>query len=353
VGGLGQGKNVIVINTKTRRLRPLSLVTAKPLIPLAGEKSIMYHQISALVNLGVTEIILAINYLPEIMMEHSSKWEKELGIKIYVVKEDKPLGTAGCIKNCEHLLRGQEPFYVLNADISTDFSVLCDMMKFHESNPNCHATMLVTKVDDFTKFGVVIYDEKKQIQRFVEKPKVYCGSNMINSGVYIFDPCVLDRLPEIGSIEREVFPKLAQDGWMYCHELQSYWIDLGTIPDFLTGNKLYMQHRGLKNIIHETSTVGANCEINNSAIGPNCIVGDNVCIKDSVVLEGSIIESGAHIEDSIVGWKCYVKRWAKLFNNAVLSLDVTVEKGVVLNNTHVISHKSIEQSIFEPKKIIM
>lgn len=91
------------------------------------------------------------------------------------------------------------------------------------------ATILVTKVEDPSKYGVVVHDANNKIERFVEKPKEFVGDE-INAGIYCCSPEILDRIqPRPTSIEKEVFPEVAKDGKLYCMPLSGYWMDVGQV----------------------------------------------------------------------------------------------------------------------------
>ena len=143
------------------------------------------------------------------------------------------------------------PFFVLNSDVICDFPFR-DMVAFHK-NHGREGTIVVTKVEEPSKYGVVVFEQTTgKIASFVEKPQEFV-SNKINAGLYIFNPSILNRYLvkkkscfslelehfriEIKptSIEKEVFPRQAEEGELYCMELQGFWMDVGQPADFLTG----------------------------------------------------------------------------------------------------------------------
>ena len=92
----------------------------------------------------------------------------------------------------KYFLESDDPFFVLNSDVICDFPFE-EMLKFHK-NHKCEGTILVTKVEEPSKYGVVVYDQENgRIKRFVEKPKEFV-SNKINAGLYIFNPTILTRI---------------------------------------------------------------------------------------------------------------------------------------------------------------
>ena len=86
---------------------------------------------------------------------------------------------------------------------------------------------MVTKVEDPSKYGVVVSDSKGEIERFVEKPTKFV-SDRINAGIYVFNTSMIDRIPnEPTSIERAIFPKMAEEGQLYAMDLVGFWMDIG------------------------------------------------------------------------------------------------------------------------------
>ncbi len=96
-------------------------------------------------------------------------------------------------------------------------------------------------MEDPSKYGVVVMDDEGQVDRFVEKPKVFVGDR-INAGIYLLQPSVLKRIElRPTSIEKEVFPAIAADKSLYACDLKGYWMDIGQPKDYLTGLKLHVE----------------------------------------------------------------------------------------------------------------
>ncbi|GFX02509.1 mannose-1-phosphate guanyltransferase beta-A [Trichonephila clavipes] len=151
----------------------------------------MLHQVEALVEAGVDHVILAVSYRAEMLEQEIKKDETKYGIKISISQEEEPLGTAGPLALARVVLQGNEPFFVLNSDIVCDFPFR-DMISFHKHHGQ-EGTIVVTRVEEPSKYGVVVYDEHGKVDRFVEKPQEFV-SNRINAGMYILNPSVLNRI---------------------------------------------------------------------------------------------------------------------------------------------------------------
>ena len=128
---------------------------------------------------------------------------------------------------------------MFNSDVICEYP-LDQLIAFHR-NHGRQGTIVVTQVENPTRYGVVVSKENGQIERFVEKPQVFI-SNKINAGLYLFNLDIIDRIENRPtSIEREIFPTMAAEEQLYQLELPGYWMDIGQPPDFIKGQNMYIQ----------------------------------------------------------------------------------------------------------------
>jgi len=293
-------------------------------------------------------------------------------VKITCSYETEPMGTAGPLALAKSILSASETFFVLNSDVICEFP-LTDLLNFHKKHGQ-EGTILVTKVEDPSKYGVVVFEEESGlISSFIEKPKQFI-SDKINSGIYCFNRKILDRVSlKPTSIEKEVFPKMANDKVLYAMVLPGFWMDVGQPQDFIRGSELLMEffRRSASSklataesysgvtivgnvIIHPSAKVGAGCTLGpNVVIGANCKIGDSVCLKNTTVLQNSVVKQSAWISNSIIGWDCTVGKWCRIEGLTVLGEDVQIRDELFLNATKVLPHKSVSESCYERDKIIM
>ncbi|XP_066949355.1 mannose-1-phosphate guanyltransferase beta isoform X5 [Macrobrachium rosenbergii] len=306
-------KALILVGGYGTRLRPLTLSRPKPLVEFAN-KPIVLHQIEALVQAGVTQVVLAVSYHAEQMEQELAQEAQKLGIQITFSLEEEPLGTAGPIKLAQSILASNdEPFFVLNSDVICDFP-FTQMVKFHRQHGR--------------------------------------------EGTIMCRPM---------SIEKEVFPYMASDGQLYAQELQGFWMDIGQPKDFLTGMCLYLNSCKTSNtaklykgpgvvgnvLVDPSAQIGKNCRIGpNVTIGPDVVIEDGACIKRCTILRGATIKSHTWLENCIIGWKCIVGQWVRMENVSVLGEDVIVKDELYINGGMVLPHKSIATSVLEPKIIM-
>uniref|UniRef100_A0A224XQQ4 mannose-1-phosphate guanylyltransferase n=1 Tax=Panstrongylus lignarius TaxID=156445 RepID=A0A224XQQ4_9HEMI len=362
---MGAMKALILVGGYGTRLRPLTLSRPKPLVEFAN-KPMLLHQIEALVGAGVKEVVLAVSYRAEQMEKELKEEAEKLGVNLIFSHETEPLGTAGPLALAKEILTSsEEPFFVLNSDIICEFPFK-ELEQFHRNHKK-EGTIVVTKVEEPSKYGVVVYDDRGCIESFIEKPQEFV-SNKINAGIYILNPSVLKRIPlRPTSIEKEVFPFMAQEGELYALELQGFWMDVGQPKDFLTGMCMYLASLRHKDpsalysgpgtvgnvLVHPTATIGRGCLIGpNVTIGPDVIVEDGVCIKRSTILEKATIKSHSWISGCIVGWKSLVGKWVRMENTTVLGEDVIIKDELYINGGKVLPHKNIVNSVPDPQVIM-
>ncbi|PKL76201.1 MAG: mannose-1-phosphate guanylyltransferase, partial [Candidatus Melainabacteria bacterium HGW-Melainabacteria-1] len=288
-------KAVLMAGGSGTRLRPLTCDLPKPMVPIVN-KPIIEHIVNLLKQHGFEDIYVTLYFLPQMIQAHL-KDGKDLGVNItYALEEEKPLGTAGCVKNIEHHL--DDTFLIISGDALTDFD-LSKVIAFHKAKGS-KATIVMTRVENPLEFGVVITDDEGRVQRFLEKPsssEVF--SDTINTGIYVLEPELLDLLPanEESDFSKDLFPEILRRGLpMYGYIMESgYWGDVGSLAtyreshyDVLTG-KVQVEMPYLEK--EEGIWVGEGTKIEPSVsiqkpavIGHNCYIGNNVRISSGTVL---------------------------------------------------------------------
>jgi len=222
------------------RMKELTKNTPKPMLPLNGQP-ILQYSIDLCKRYGITEIAISIFHFGEQIKEYYGDGSR-FGVNIIYIEEDEPLGTAGALRLNESWF--DEPFMMCNADELKDIN-LQHMYMQHKKN-GAAATIAITQVDDPTKYGVVDMDSGS-IKRFVEKPSLEeAPSNLINAGLYILDPEVIDLVPDgFCMIEKEIFPLLARQGKLYGYHFKGQWFDTGTKERYSAASE---QWKGFKEI---------------------------------------------------------------------------------------------------------
>lgn len=359
-------KAVILAGGFGTRLRPLSCTRPKLLFPICN-KPLLDWTLERLANSGVKEVVLAVNYMAEAFIQRYG--DSTRGMRLFYPMEEKPLGTGGPIKNAEKLIGRKDPFLVLNGDILTDFDYSKIMKKHIEKGAT--ATIALYRVEYPSRYGVAELTEKNRVVRFVEKPaREKAPSNLANAGIYVLDPRIFDYIPSGRpvSMEREVFPKLADDGKLYGYDFEGLWIDIGKSEDYLKANKLLLdtakESQLVKSVrmkstvkIKAPTVVGDRVVIDEkSKIGPYTVIGERVTlgkevhIQKSIIFPGTVISDFTSIKGAIIGEDVKIGRRVKIgvgcmIGDQALILDnVALTRGVTVCPSRVVS-----ESVLTPR----
>jgi mannose-1-phosphate guanylyltransferase len=322
-------KALILAGGLGTRLRPLTFTRPKHLLPIANRPHIE-HIFDLLLEHEVKEAVLLTSYLAE-TFEQSVRVAGARGILLEVTHEEEPLGTAGAIKNAESLL-GDDAFLIFNGDILTDAD-LTSIIGWHRDR-SAEATIVLSPVENPSAFGVVPTDEDGRVLGFIEKPpRDEAPTNLINAGIYVFEPSVLERIPsgEVWSAERQLFPDLVDDGAaLYATAIDAYWMDVGTPDKYLRANldalagrfkdpKVVDAAEG-NSLLGEGAVVAADARISSACLGPGSEIGSKATIERSVTLPRVRIGKGAKVVDSIIGERAEVHDGAEV-------VDMTIADG--------------------------
>ncbi|MBK5333748.1 MAG: NDP-sugar synthase, partial [Ilumatobacteraceae bacterium] len=257
---------VVLVGGFGTRLRPLTLTTPKPMLPV-GHVPIIQRLVDNLSRGGVTEVTLALGFKPEPFVEAFPNGECN-GVALHYAVEPEPLDTAGAIRFAADFSGIDDTFVVANGDVLTDLDI-ASLVDFHRQH-SAEATIHLIAVDDPSSFGVVATDHDGRVERFVEKPAPGTApSNMINAGTYVLEPSVLQRIPpgQKVSIERATFPEVAAGGRLFAMPTDDYWLDAGNPASYLQANlDLLDGTRPLHSsvAIHKGARVDASALVTNS-----------------------------------------------------------------------------------------
>jgi NDP-sugar pyrophosphorylase family protein len=345
-------KAILLAGGKGTRLRPLTIHTPKPIVPIF-DRPFLHYQLDLLKQVPeIDEVILSLNYQPRRIEEiFGDGGESGLGIR-YVV-EPAPLGTAGAVRYAGDAIR--ESVVVFNGDVLTQLDLRAVIALHRERK--ARATIVLTPVENPTAYGLVETDASSNITRFVEKPKadeITC--NTINAGIYVLEPDTFDRIPRDTpwSIERSFFPSLIErEDTFVAYVYRGYWIDIGTPEKYIQVHHDVMDgrfraapfadHAALVAVspgarVEEGATLEGPCFVDDGAIvkagariGPYSVVGRQCHVEEHASIERAIIwancriSQDAIVRDSILGRHCHIGR------NAV------VQHGVVLGDKSVVT----------------
>ena len=227
---------VIMAGGQGMRLRPLTEDRPKPMIEIGG-KPILEHIVTRFRKQGFSEFTISINYLGASIKSHFGDGSK-LGVSIDYIEEDKPLGTAGSLRGLTKT--NDLPFIVTNGDVISEIAY-DELIDFHLEQ-KAVATMAIRPFQIQNPFGV-IETNGITIIGIHEKPTY---RTHINTGVYVFDPKVIQLLPKSEFCQiPELFDHLRNEGHRtIAFHLQDDWIDVGNVEDLARAEKKFLDSGG-------------------------------------------------------------------------------------------------------------
>ena len=289
------------------RLRPWTNDVPKPLLPML-DATLLERVVEGVPSDLVDEVIVAGGYKVELIREYFAKADVDFDVRI--VPEDQPLGTGGALGNCKDIISGR--FACFNGDIVSSLDV-GPMLEQH-SKMNVKGTLALWEVEDPTRFGIVGLDDDNKVTQFKEKPKPEeVFSKLINAGSYLLEDDVFDIMPQgKHSLERDVFPVLAEEGSLAGFPFEGYFIDAGTPSSWHDGVLRCIEEKrfNVGSISQGSWHEGKRTIARNSMVQAGCVVAGEV--SDSTLLRGARIESGAVVKNCLIGEDAVIGMDAKL-----------------------------------------
>jgi len=319
-------KAMILAAGKGTRVRPITHTTPKPMIPIL-QKPVMEFLLELLRQHGFNQIMVNVSHLSE-EIENYFRDGQRFGVQIAYSFEGRiedgkligdALGSAGGLKRIQDF----QPFFddtfvVLCGDALIDLD-LGEAVRRHKEK-GAMASLITKRVppDQVSSYGVVVSDLDGRVLSFQEKPAVEdAASNMINTGIYIFEPEVFDFIPsgEPFDIGSELFPKLVEAGApFFALPMEFEWVDIGKVPDYWQAIRSVPQGD-----VRQVQVPGVE-------VRPGIFVGLNVAANwDKIKVDGPIyvggmtkIEDGATIiGPAMIGPSCHICEGATIDNSII------------------------------------
>ena len=327
-------KAILLAGGKGTRLRPLTIHTPKPIVPIFG-RPFLHYQIDLVRKLPeIDEVILSLNYQPRRIEEMFGHGDG-LGVRVSYVVEATPLGTGGAVKYAGGSL--DETVVVFNGDVMTQVD-LAAVLRLHRER-KAKATIVLTPVANPSAYGLVETDADGNVRRFLEKPKpeqITC--NTINAGVYVLEPETFDRIPKdtVWSIERSYFPSLVERGETFvAYVYDGYWIDIGAPDKYAQVHRDIMDHRFVAPPF-EGAPDGFAMVSPDARVEPGARV-EGPCFID----EGTVVKAGAHVAPySVIGRQCQIEEEARIdgsivWANTRVGRDAVVRQSILGRQCHI------------------
>ena len=335
---------VVMAGGEGSRLRPLTSQYPKPLVPVVGTP-VVEHILRLLRDHGITNVILTLQYLGAEIRNRIGDGS-DLDMQIEYVVEDRPLGTAGSVRNAAHLLDGT--FMVISGDALTDID-LTEIVAEHRRR-NALASIVLKSVPNPLEYGVVVTDNDGRVRRFLEKPswgEVF--SDHANTGIYVIERSVLDDIKPDTNVDwsQDVFPRmLRRKEELHGIVAEGYWCDIGSIQSYMQANwdalegrvRCHIPGRREGNVwIGEGVEFGIGVQLDGPAF-----IGDEVKLKAGAFVNGhavidkyTIIDDNAKVSNAVIWPHSYVGENCRL-RQSIVCRNVTVKNGSLLEDNTVI-----------------
>ncbi|QEP99919.1 NDP-sugar synthase [Thermosynechococcus sp. CL-1] len=357
-------KAMILAAGKGTRVRPITYTIPKPMIPIL-QKPVMEFLVELLRQHGFKQIMVNVSHLAheiESYFQDGQRFGVEIAYSFEGYIKDgelvgKALGSAGGIKRIQDFHPFfDDTFVVLCGDALIDLDLTAAVAWHRQKGAIATVIMKTVPKEDVSSYGVVVTDKSDRIIAFQEKPSVEEAlSNNINTGIYIFEPEILDYIPsnqeyDIGS---QLFPKLVEMGApFYGLAMDFEWIDIGKVPDYWQAVRGVLEGT-IKNVSipgHEQSPgiytglnvavnwnkvtiqgpvyIGGMTKIEDGAtiigptmIGPNCHICSGAVVDNCVIFEYSRLGSDVRLVDKLVFGRYCVDKTGTTIDLKAAALD--------------------------------
>jgi bifunctional UDP-N-acetylglucosamine pyrophosphorylase/glucosamine-1-phosphate N-acetyltransferase len=348
-------KGYILAAGEGLRMRPLTSNIPKPLLPVAG-KPFLEHNIDALKESGIKDIILLVGWRAQRIREHFGDG-KDFGVKIEYVEQEQRLGTAHAIGMIKDMV--DSPFFCLYGDVVLTKESVKGLVEHHHKVKG--SVMALTLVEDARRYGEVV-TEAGVIKDIIEKPE-HPETNMVNAGAYILEPAIFEAIAETKKSQRgefeitDSFKILMKKTHIYTHLLKGEWIDVARPWDLLDANRILMEDikTDIKGEVSDRATIighiqvgkgtrilpgayiqgpaiiGENCEIGpncyirpSTCIGEHCKIGAGVEIKNSIIMNRTNVPHLSYVGDSVIGERCNLGAGTKVANLRLDEKEVSI-----------------------------
>ena len=332
---------LILAGGKGTRLRPLTVYTPKPVVPVMNRPFLLF-QIDILKKAGISDITLSLSYQPD-KIEQVLGDGSDYGVRLKFLTEPNPLGTGGAYRFASEKLN--DTTVVFNGDILTDVDI-SKIIEFHREH-RAEATIALTPVDNPANFGLVEADKEHRVKRFLEKPDpadiTKKKLNNINAGIYVLEPTIRDSITknENRSFEYHVFPDLLAKKRNFVAYLMKnyYWRDLGTPENYLAAHMDFLAGRidGFARNAGSRSEIATHATIESSLVADDCNIKPNAEIRNSVIGKGVHVDEKAVIENSVVWAHSRISSFAEVKGSVVarschIGRNTVIREGTVLGD---------------------
>ncbi len=277
------------------RMRPLTLVAAKPVLPVLN-RPLLDWTLLRLRRAGVREVMVNLHHLPETVVAALGDGHR-LGLRIRYAREATILGTGGGPRAVRDFF-GREPFLLVNGDVLFEMDIAALLRRHRESG--ARATLALRANPDPAVYSAVVTDRRGRLLSIAGQPLAAPGAVSLFTGLHVMDPALLERLP-VGASDsvRDLYiPLLAEGAHLQGLRLRGRWLDLGRPSLYLAAQRRLLRGRG--SAIARSAHVSARARVRSSVIGAQASVGRSARVEGSVLWPRSTVAPDASVRSSIL-----------------------------------------------------
>lgn len=278
------------------RLRPLTLLRAKPALPVLN-RPLIHWTLDALAAAGVDEVVINLHHLPGTVTAAVGDGSA-FGLRVRWSREREILGTGGGPRRARRLL-GDGPVLLVNGDVLMELDLRWLVERHRRSG--ARVTLGLRPNPDPERYPPVVTDRRGRVRALRGRPRGARGTASMFASVHVLDPALLERLPPgFSDTVGDLYPGLIAAGErIQGVRLRGLWLDIGTPALYLEAHRRLLR-RGAEGAVSPEARLGADARLRRSAVGAGASVGAAARVEDSVLWDGARVGAGARVRRSVV-----------------------------------------------------
>jgi mannose-1-phosphate guanylyltransferase len=301
-------KAIVLAAGLGERMRPLTIVRAKPVLPVLN-RPLLHWTLERLARQGVTDVVVNLHHLPSTVRRALGDG-RAFGLTIRYSHERVILGTAGGARRMRRFF-GDDPFLIVNGDVLFDLDVRRLVREHRRSG--AQATLALRRHPHARRYGGVVIDPAGRVKAIIGRPAPVRGRPWLFMGVHVMEPALLSRLPDgpSDSVRDLYIPLLAEGGRIHGVPVEGAWYDFGS-PSLYLSSHMSLLASGFRSVrprarlVHRDARVAAGARVARSVVGPGCVIEPGARIVDSVLWEDVRVGAGAQVVGSILAGRARV-----------------------------------------------
>jgi NDP-sugar pyrophosphorylase family protein len=291
-------KAMVLAAGRGLRARPLTLVRAKPVLPVLN-RPLLHWTLEHLARHGVDDVVVNLHHLPDTVSEALGDGQ-QFGVRVRYSRENPVLGTGGGPRAVRELF-GKEPFLLVNGDMVFDLD-LGRLVQRHRAS-GARATLALLPNPDPKRYSPVVTDVSGRVLSIAGRPRRARGKESLFAGLHVLAPELLDRLPEgpSDSVRDLYIPLLAEGERLQGVRLRGAWYDLSRPSLYRDVQLRLMPGSGRDRVfLHPDARVNPRATLRRSVVGSGASVGAEARVQRSILWDDATVEDGARVDGAVV-----------------------------------------------------